>query len=243
MTEQQFVDVVTEAQPAAPGYFVYNATLNKQERELRDPAASIPALTDEQVAAALGDGAVVHDARPAAEHAAGHLRGSISVPFDGRMAETAGMVLRPETPIVVLAIPGEEQGVALRLARIGYDRVLGYLPDPEAYLVRHADDVTQASRLTATQVDEVDATDVQVVDIRNVGELAGGGLPGARHLPLAELPGRLTELDPARPVLLYCAGGWRSSVGASLLRAKGFADVSDVLGGYAAWAQAHSHAG
>ena len=243
MTEQQFVDVVTEAQPAAPGYFAYNATLNKQERELRDPAASIPALTDEQVAAALGDGAVVHDARPAAEHAAGHLRGSISVPFDGRMAETAGMVLRPETPIVVLATPGEEQGVALRLARIGYDRVLGYLPDPEAYLVRHADDVTQASRLTATQVDEVDATDVQVVDIRNVGELAGGGLPGARHLPLAELPGRLTELDPARPVLLYCAGGWRSSVGASLLRAKGFADVSDVLGGYAAWAQAHSHAG
>jgi hydroxyacylglutathione hydrolase len=243
MTEQQFVDVVTEAQPAAPGYFVYNATLNKQERELRDPAASIPALTDEQVTAALSDGAVVHDARPAAEHAAGHLRGSISVPFDGRMAETAGMVLRPETPIVVLATPGEEQGVALRLARIGYDRVLGYLPDPEAYLVRHADDVTQASRLTATQVDQLDATGVQVVDIRNVGELAGGGLPGARHLPLAELPGRLTELDPARPVLLYCAGGWRSSVAASLLRAKAFADVSDILGGYAAWAQAHSHAG
>ena len=67
-------------------------------------------------------------------------------------------------------------------------------------------------------------------------------IPGARHIPLAELAGRATELEADRPVLVYCAGGWRSSVGASLLRAKGFADVSDILGGYGAWDLAHPRA-
>lgn len=80
---------------------------------------------------------------------------------------------------------------------------------------------------------------MQLVDIRNPGETSGGTIPGARLIPLPELPRRLAELDPTAPVILYCAGAWRSSVGASLLRANGFADVSDILGGYTAWAQAH----
>ncbi len=240
MTEQKFVDVVTALQPAAPGYFVFNATLNKQDRALHDRESELAALSDTQVTAALAEGAVIHDARTALDHAAGHPRGSISVPFDGRMAETAGTVFKPHQPLIVLANHGEEQQVALRLARIGYDNVRGYIPDPDAYLVRHQDDVTQASRLTVAQADEHDATDVQFVDIRNAGELEAGTIPGARHIPLAELPGRLDELDPTRPVVLYCASGWRSSVAASLLRARGFADASDLLGGYDAWAQAHA---
>jgi rhodanese-related sulfurtransferase len=96
--------------------------------------------------------------------------------------------------------------------------------------------VDQASRLTPGQVDEaIAAAGAQVVDLRNAGELAEGMLPGARHIPLAELMTRSGELEPDRPVVLYCAGGWRSSVGASFLRAKGFTDVSDILGGYGAW--------
>ncbi len=83
---------------------------------------------------------------------------------------------------------------------------------------------------------------MQVVDIRNAGELEPGAIPGARNIPLAELSRRAPELDPSRPVLVYCAGGWRSSVGASLLRSRGFADVSDVLGGFGAWERAHAAA-
>ena len=243
MSEQEFVDVVTEAQPAAPGYFVFNATLNRQERTRRESDARIDPMTDEQIAAALADGAILHDARPVMDHSAGHPRGALSVPFDGRMAETVGMVVDPQTPIVVLAEPGQEQDVALRLARIGYDRVLGFVPEPEDYLIRHAGQAEQASRLTAAQTEAALTPEIQLVDIRNAGELAAGMLPGARHIPLAELPRRLGELDPQRPVLLYCAGGWRSSVGASLLRTRGFADVSDLLGGYVAWAAAHPLAG
>ncbi|WP_245616064.1 rhodanese-like domain-containing protein [Phycicoccus jejuensis] len=83
---------------------------------------------------------------------------------------------------------------------------------------------------------------MQLVDVRNAGELENGTIPGARHIPLAELGRRSEELDPARPVVAFCAGGWRSSVATSLLRSRGFADVSDVLGGYAAWDAAHASA-
>jgi rhodanese-related sulfurtransferase len=239
MGEDEFVAVVTEGQPVAPAYFLYNATLNKQDRDVRDLGTQPAALDDNGVARALAASAVVLDTRPAIEFAAGHLRGAVSVPADGRMAETAGMVLRPDQPLVLMAPDGYEVEAATRLARIGFDAVVGYVPDVEGYLLRHADEVTPASRLTVAQADDALAQQVQFVDIRNVGEISAGMIPGARHIPLPELPARVDELDPAAPVVLYCAGGWRSSVGASLLRANGFQDVSDLLGGYGAWASAH----
>ncbi|HRA26352.1 rhodanese-like domain-containing protein, partial [Ornithinibacter sp.] len=243
MSQEEFVAVVTEGQPAAPAYFLYNATLNKQERDVRDLDAAAPALTAEQVEAALAAGAVVHDARDVQEFAAAHLRGSINVPADGRMAETVGMVFTPDQQVVVIAPEGVEQDVATRFARIGFDHVVGYVADPEAYFLSHEDDVTRASRLTVAEADAAFARDeVQVVDIRNAGELEAGGVAGATHIPLAELARRSGELDPSRPVVAYCAGGWRSSVAASLLRAQGFADVSDILGGYGAWERAHATA-
>ncbi len=243
MSEEQFLAVVTEGQPAAPAYFIYNATLNKRERELRDTDATVPALSDGQVEEAIASGAVLHDARDVQEFAAGHLRGSVNVPADGRMAETVGMVFTPDQAVVIIAPEGAEQEVATRFARIGFDNVVGYLPDPQAYFLSHQSEVEQASRLGSPAADEAVAdTDVQVVDIRNAGEVVAGMVPGARHIPLAELAARASELDSERPVVLYCAGGWRSSVAASLLRAKGFTDVSDILGGYGAWEMAHSRA-
>ena len=243
MSKADFLEVVTAGQPPAPAYFLYNATLNKQGRRVRDTDADIPALTDAQVDAALAAGAVLDDARDQQEFAAGHVRGSINVPWDGRMAETVGSVLRPDQRVVIIAPEGQEQEIATRFARIGFDNVLGYVPDPEAYLLAHQGDVERASRLTTAQVKAAMASDeVQVVDIRNAGELEEGMLPGARHLPLAELARRSDELDPTRPVVVYCAGGWRSSVAASLLRAQGFRDVSDVMGGYGAWDRVHAAA-
>ena len=241
MSESAFVDLVTEGQPAAPAYFIYNATLNKAERGVRDTDATVPALTDEQVDEALAGGAILVDARDQQEFAAGHLGGSISIPSDGRLAETVGTVLEPTQAFVLLAPAEQVQEVAVRFARIGFDQVLGHVTDPEAYLLAREDRVERASRLTVAQVEEVcDRDSVQVVDIRNVGELAQGSIPGSTHLPLAELRTRIGELDPARPVVLYCAGGWRSNVGASVLRAQGFSDVSDLIGGYNAWALTHS---
>jgi glyoxylase-like metal-dependent hydrolase (beta-lactamase superfamily II)/rhodanese-related sulfurtransferase len=236
MSEEEFLAVVTAGQPAAPEYFVYNAILNRKERDVRELGATLPALDQQQVDDAIAGGAVVIDARDPQEFAAGHLRGAINVPVDGRMAETVGMVVGPDTPVVLMAPEGEEQEAALRLVRIGFDRAMGYVEDAEEYLLAHQDQVQQASRLTPYRFDELRATcDLQVVDLRNAGELEQGRIPGTVHIPLAELRRRLDELDSSKPTVLHCAGGWRSSVGASLLRTAGFTDVSDVLGGFAGW--------
>lgn len=238
MSVEDFLDIVTEGQPAAPEYFLYNANLNKQERELRPVEATVPPLSDEQVTNALASGAVLHDARPGEEFAKGHLRGSVSVPADGRLAETVGMLIAPDREIVLLAPDGLEQEIATRLARIGYDHVLGYVSDPDAFLIRHAELVSPASRVRVDQLAGLEGVDVQLVDVRNPGEVALGAMPGARNIPLSQLKARASELDPARPVVLNCAGGWRSNVAASYLRATGFADVSDLIGGYNAWSAA-----
>jgi glyoxylase-like metal-dependent hydrolase (beta-lactamase superfamily II)/rhodanese-related sulfurtransferase len=246
MTEEQFVAVVTAGQPPAPEYFLYNAVLNRQERELHEVGKTLPALSPEEVTKALAEGAKVIDARDHSEFAAGHLRGAINVPVDGRMAETVGMVVKPEDKVVLMAPEGEEQEAAIRLVRIGYDNAVGFIPRPEAFMIDHCleEQVVHASRLMPKQLEEAEAKgDVQLVDIRNAGEVeASGMIPGAVNIPLAQLGRRAGELDPQKPTVLYCAGGWRSSVGGSLLRHLGFQDVSDILGGYGAWEATHAPA-
>ena len=142
-----------------------------------------------------------------------------------------------DVDIVLLTEPGHELEGKNRLARIGFDRVIGYLDQPDKVMFEHQDDVRVASRLTAKAFGEraEEMADLQIVDVRNPGEAAAGMIPGAISIPVGQLPGRLGELDATRPTVVYCAGGYRSSVAASLLRQRGFVDVSDILGGYAAW--------
>ena len=127
MTEDQFVAVVTEGQPPAPPYFVYDATMNKQARELLEEDAPIVKLTLDDVLAAQSAGAVVLDTRDPASYAAGHLDGSLNVGLDGRFAEYAGDVVRPTDDIVLVTDPGAERVSRVRLGRIGFDRVAGTL--------------------------------------------------------------------------------------------------------------------
>ena len=128
----------------------------------------------------------------------------------------------------------------IRLARIGFDRVIGYLSDPGQLLIDRPDLVEASSRLTIGQLAELIGLqpDIQLVDVRGPGETTAGTLPGARTVPLAVLVDSLDGLDPEAPAVVYCAGGYRSLVAASVLRHAGFADVSDLLGGYGAWAAA-----
>jgi hydroxyacylglutathione hydrolase len=123
------------------------------------------------------------------------------------------------------------------LARVGIDDVVGTVIDPAEQLVDSPDLAVASSRLTATQVRDrlAEHPDIQVLDVRGPGEHAEGALPGALNLPLPRLRTMLDALDPHRPVLVHCAGGYRSMVGASLLEAHGFTDVSDLIGGQGAW--------
>ena len=237
MTMEAFVDVVTEGQPAAPGYFVYDAILNRQDRDLLDEDASVVPMDLATVDAALAGGALLVDTRDNTDFAAGHLIGAVNVGLDGRYAEYAGSVVAPDRQVVLVVEPGQEEEARIRLARIGFDHVVGYLADPLATMAANPDRVERASRLTAGELADVlgAGVDVQLVDVRNPGELADGTIDGAVSMPMADLPRRIDELDPTRPTVVFCAGGYRSSVAASLLRSEGFADVSDLLGGFTAW--------
>jgi hydroxyacylglutathione hydrolase len=240
MGVDEFVAAVTEDQPSAPGYFGFNAGLNKADRDLMDTTPP-PAMSLDEVLAAQADGAVVVDTRDSADFAAGHLAGSINVGAEGRYAQYVGSVVAPGTTIVLVTEPGAEADGKLRLARIGFDEVLGALDGGVAPLAERPELARQASRLSVTAFDDrVASTDVQVVDVRNPGETALGTITDATLVPLAQLRDRAGELDLDRPIVVFCAGGYRSSVAASLLRSLGAADVSDILGGYGAWAQAHT---
>ena len=124
----------------------------------------------------------------------------------------------------------------LRLGRVGYDRVVGQLDDPGAVYAGRPDLVEASSRLTAAQLAaQQEQAGLQLVDIRNPGETAAGTIPGAKEIPLAVIMDALAGLDADAPVVLYCGSGYRSQIAASVLRAAGFADVSDVVGGFTAW--------
>lgn len=239
-----FMDLVTAGQPPAPSYFVYDAILNRKDRELLDETKMPASMTYEQVLAALAAGAVLVDGRGPEDFALGHLRQAINIGLEGRYAEFAGSVLPTDVDIVLFTEPGQELEGKNRLARIGFDRVIGYLDTPFEVMFSHRDDVQVASRLTAKAFDQraAELRDLQVVDVRNPGEVEAGTIPDAIAIPVGQLPSRLSELDPTKPTVVYCAGGYRSSVAASLLRRNGFGDVSDILGGYGAWDESHQNA-
>lgn len=232
-----FIELVTEGQPPAPEYFVYNAILNRKNRELLVEEDAPNPMSFAEVTAAVAKGAVLIDGRDSEDFARGHFKGAINVGLAGRYAEFAGSIIKPDVDLILMVDDGFELEAKTRLGRIGFDRVIGALHQPLKAMLDHQDQVQTGSRLTVVDFAERqrEITNLQVVDVRNPGEVADGTIPGSVAIPVGQLPARVEELDPSRPTVVYCAGGYRSSVAASLLRHRGFVDVSDVRGGYNAW--------
>lgn len=237
MTKDEFIEVVTAGQTAPPAYFAYDAKLNRELRPLLDESTPPAAMTLAEVVAAQDEGAVVLDTRGPEDFALGHLAGSVNIGMAGRYAEFAGGVITPETPIVIVAEDGRELEAKNRLARIGFDNVVGALDDPIREMSESPDHVSLSSRLDVTAMVEAMGSieNVQIVDVRQPGETEGGVIEGAVLVPLTKLAAEIETLDAERPTIVYCAGGFRSSIAASLMKAQGFEDVSDLLGGYGAW--------
>ena len=240
MSEDEFVEAVTQGQSVAPLYFSFAANRNRERHDLLD-AANLPTLTMSETLAHQRDGAVVIDGREDMAFAAGHLRGSINVGLGGRFAEYSGEVMAPKTPIVLITPPGQEAEAQLRLARIGFDNVLGALEHPVDTFVEHPELIEPLSRLSVEALEQrmAEIPGLVLIDIRNPGEVELGTIEGARTIALPALINELGGLDPAAPTVVFCAGGYRSAIASSLLRSRGFTDVSDLLGGYSAWATAH----
>lgn len=241
MSREEFRKIVTAEQPEAPEYFAHDAMLNRQDRQSLESAmqASLTPLPIERVVELQADGTLVVDVRDAAEFAGAHLADSINIGIDGKYATWCGTVLDKSKPIVVIAEDGREEEAIMRLGRIGFDHVEGYLKDgPMAFAARE-DLIRMLKRITATalreQLDETSSA--TILDVRNEQEFEAGHIEGAVNIPLRNLNSRTNELNRDSEIVVHCAGGYRSSIAASLLAREGFTKVQDLVGGYGAWSK------
>jgi hydroxyacylglutathione hydrolase len=239
MTKAEFVRLVTADQPDSPAYFTYDAILNTKERPTLEGtlARELRPLTLDEVLALEADGAQVLDARDPAEFAGAHLRGSVNVGLGGSYATWSGTLLDPNRPIVVVAEPGREEEAAMRLGRIGFDNVAGYLDAGMQALDPRPDLVARIERITAPTLAEQLASDdpPHVLDVRTEEEWQSGRIEGSQNIPLNHLLERLDEAPSDRPLVVHCATGYRSSIAASLLTRNGITDAADLVGGMDAW--------
>ena len=239
MSKEAFIQVVTADQPEAPPYFTYDAVLNSQERPTLDEALArgMKPLTLDEVLELKAKGAQVLDTRDPDEFGAVHLAGSINIGLGGQYATWAGTMLDRAHPIVILAAPGREAESAIRLGRIGFDHVAGYLQNGMHSLESRPELIAITERLSAPFASELLSSSEPplVVDVRAPREREQKHIGGSLSIPLNRLTENLERLPKNRSLLVYCAGGYRSSIAASLLQGRGFDSVGEIAGGIAAW--------
>jgi len=238
MSRERFIEVVTSDLPDAPAYFTYDAVLNARERPSLEEALAreLRPLGLAEVRRLVERDAQLLDCREGSLFEAAHLRGSIQVGLGGSYATWCGTILDQSRPIVLIAEPGAEYEAAMRLGRIGFDSVAGYLEGGMQALGEAHELVERTERVTARSLaDQLSGgSPPLLLDVRSPGEWEQQRIDGALNLPLS----RLCENPPPptdRPLVVHCATGYRSTIAASLLQRDGLSDVSVLVGGLAAW--------
>jgi len=243
MSKQQFVSLVCADQPDAPPYFSYDAVLNTKERVTLEKALeqSLKPLTLERLLQLKSEGAQLLDVRDAPYFEAGHLKDSLNIGLGGQYATWAGTLLDRERPIVVIAEPGREYEAQVRLGRIGFDRVAGYLEGGMQALASRPDLVARTERVSPEELaEELDdpssaSAPLFIIDVRTPREWNQSRIEGSVNIPLNHLRARMAEVPRGRRVIVHCASGYRSATAASLLGQHGFEDLGDLAGGINAW--------
>ena len=239
MSRDEFVDVVTAEQPDTPAYFTYDAVLNAKERPTLEQALEeeLRPLALEDALTLAAQGAQILDARDPADFAGAHLTGSVNIGLGGSYATWAGTLLEHERQIVIVAEPGREQEAALRLGRIGFDNVAGYLDGGMQALETRPDLVGRVERITAATLAErlAGPQPPLVLDVRTAREWREQQIEGSLNIPLGRLLERLDEIPRDRQLVVHCASGYRSAIAASLLHRHGVTGIADLVGGIGAW--------
>jgi hydroxyacylglutathione hydrolase len=239
MTKQEFIRLVTADQPDAPPYFTYDAILNTREHTSLDSNLEqvLHPIELNEVLRMGDDGAQILDVRDPAEYAKGHLAGSMNIGLGGQYATWAGTVLDRAKPIVIIAEPGREKEAVMRLGRIGFDHVTGYLQEGMEALAGRSDLVWPTERISAPAMAEelANARPPLLLDVRNPREWATKHVDGSVNVPLNHLQERIAEIPRNRRIAIHCAGGYRSSIAASILQQHGITNLAEMAGGLAAW--------
>ncbi|MEQ9410577.1 MAG: MBL fold metallo-hydrolase [Fuerstiella sp.] len=239
MPRDEFIRMVTADQPEAPDYFVYDAIKNRQERPSLDETmrTTVKPLSLDDVLKMQSEGAQVLDVREGIDFEGSHLQGALSISLAGKYATWCGTLLNHHDPIVVIADSGEHQEAVMRLGRIGFDNVAGYLREGMRALVPRPELVQVTGRITAPALAEQLTSEQPpvILDVRSATERESNGfVEGSLHIALNHLEERLDEIPVDRPVVVHCAGGYRSAIACSLLQ-KHSIECTDMVGGFGAW--------
>jgi glyoxylase-like metal-dependent hydrolase (beta-lactamase superfamily II)/rhodanese-related sulfurtransferase len=235
MSRDAFVEDITRDVPETPIYFLHSRDLNKAGPALQADRPLPPALAPAAFAEAAGRGAVILDTRSSSAYGAGHPPGALNVSLDGQYASWVGTLVRPDQEILMIAERDRAEEAVMRLARVGYENVIGIL-----------DGGIEAWRSVGNPVAMIGQEPVEnavqggrrVLDVRRPHEWQTSHLEGATNIPLAQLPLRIGTLDPTQDWAVVCASGYRSSIGASLLERAGFKRVTNAVGGMDAYRRA-----
>ncbi len=237
-SEEQFVAMILDGLPDPPPYFPVMKRLNKRGPAILGGIPSPDAVGADDLRAIQQDGATtLLDVRAAERFGEAFLAGSLNIGLGPSLPNWAGWAVSYEQPIVLVVDAAADLEEAVTwLIRIGLDNVTGYtVADPNAW---------RDAGLTVETIDQLGprtanarlaAGDLQVLDVRNVDEWGGGHVPGAHNIPVGPLVRGSDGLDPDRPVAVMCAAGYRSSLGASVLKQRGYDNVANVVGGMDAW--------
>lgn len=238
-TEADFVQRVLEGQPEPPSYFASMKRVNKAGPPLLGDFAAPPRVPDTKLAELLKSGALVIDTRPAAEFAARHVPGTLSIPLNTSFVTWAGWLVPSTADLYLMAdeaTAARLREVARLLAMIGIDRVAGW--------VSTATVAASAELRTTPEIDvpglrtRLAAGTAAVIDVRSANEWAEGHIPGAEHIPLGYLADRCRTRPATQPIVVQCRTGARSAIAASLLERLGFTNVTNLAGGFTAWTAA-----
>ncbi len=239
MTQEEFVNTVTEGLSTPPVYFPINAKINKQGYDSLDEVMNRGnrALSIAEFKDVVKTGAWILDTRKATEFTEGFVPGSISIGLEGRFAEWAGSVLPYDRSLVLVTEEGKEEETILRLARVGIDKVVGYLSGGYDSWVNAGEKIDMVIDIEPDELamDIPHDKRLQVIDVRKPSEFEAGHVRGAVNAPLDTLNDvlNIAKIDDENNLYIHCAGGYRSVIAASLFKRQGYHNLRNVLGGFA----------
>jgi hydroxyacylglutathione hydrolase len=232
MSKEQFIAEVTEGLLAPPSYFFKDAMMNKNGYDSIEEVMqnNTTALSAEELKQAVKEGALVLDTRAAGAFAKGHIDGAMNIGLQGQYAPWVGGLIAGDRKLVLVADEGREDEAVMRLARIGYENVVGYL---NGGISSWTEELATITDVTTAEGGAIIREGAQIIlDVRKPGEVNAGHVEGSVNIRLQELPGRLNELDKDKAIAVYCAGGYRSMIACSVLRANGFHQLTNIQGGF-----------
>jgi hydroxyacylglutathione hydrolase len=241
MDKQTFIKAVTEGLTAPPKYFFMDAAINKRGYNSIDEVMenNSKALSVEEFEAIIATGNVsILDTRTPDDFEKGFVAGSVNIGLNGQYAPWVGAVINPEVPLVLVTDEGKEEEAVLRLARVGYENVKGFLKGGIAAWEAAGKAVDTVESIDAEEFVVFQGGDKKIIDVRKPGEWQTGVVEGAELIDLSVLNDDMEKLDKATPYIVHCAGGYRSMIAISLLKKNGFSNLTNVRGGMGKMKQA-----